>query len=405
MTTAGKVLIIVENLPVPFDRRVWQEARTLTEAGYQVTVICPRGAHASKRHEVLENIEIFRYPLPLEANGAWGFLLEYGAAFFWLSWLTLRVFLSRGFDVIHACNPPDFIFLIALPYKWFWRKKFLFDHHDLSPELYLAKGGTRDVFYRLVCCLERLTFKTADVSIATNESYREVAVQRGGMPPENVWVLRSGPDLTRFRIVPPLPDLRARFAFLVGYVGVMGKQEGLSYLLEAIHHMVFVMGRQDVGFILIGSGPDVPRLQAQVRRLDIGAWVIFTGRIADEDLLRYLCSCDVCVNPDEANALNELSTMNKIMEYMALGKPIVQFDLKEGRYTAQEASLYAQKNDPVDLARKIVELLHDPTLRASMGAYARQRVQDHLAWEHQQGHLVALYRRLCDATVGAHESE
>ena len=394
MSDKRRVLIIVEDMAVPFDRRVWQEAKALDEAGYWVTIICCTAKEYPRRHEVLDGIEIFRHTLPLEARSRFAFLIEFAAALFWETILTFRVFVSHGFDVIHACNPPDLIFLTALPYKVLLRKKFVFDHHDISPELYVAKFARKDFFYYLLVALEWLTFKTADASIATNESYREIALRRGGMNPDHVFIVRSGPDLNRLRIVPADPALKGRFKYLVGYVGVMGQQEGLSYLLRAIHHIVYNEHREDVRFVLIGSGPELPLLKKEVTQLGIDHYVVFTGRVSDAELNRLLCSCDVCVNPDEANHMNDLSTMNKIMEYMALAKPIVQFDLKEGRVSAQDASLYAERNDPVDFARKIVELLDNPALRARMSERGRQRVESVLAWHHQKANLLACYEQL-----------
>ncbi|MBM3524470.1 MAG: glycosyltransferase family 4 protein, partial [Alphaproteobacteria bacterium] len=250
-----RILMIVENLPVPFDRRVWQEARTLTEAGYRVSIISPTGRGYEKRHEVIEGIEVFRHPLGFEANGAAGYLIEYGLALFWESWLTLKIFLTRGFDVIHACNPPDLIFLVAAPYRFLLGKKFVFDHHDVCPELFLAKFKRKSALYWVMRLLERLTFMSATATIATNDSYREIAIKRGRMKAERVFVVRSGPDLSRMKIVSPDPRWRGEFKHLVGYVGVMGAQEGIQYLLHAAHHLVFERGRRDIKFLLIGDGP------------------------------------------------------------------------------------------------------------------------------------------------------
>ena len=255
-----RVLIIVENLPVPFDRRVWQEALTLREAGYQVCVICPVGKGYERRRETVDGIHIYRHRLPLEANGALGYLVEYSAALFWEFALAWRVLLTHGFDAIHACNPPDTIFLIGGFFKLLG-KKFLFDHHDINPELYEAKFGRRDLFYKLMLALERWTFRCADISIATNESYRRIAIERGGMAPDRVFVVRSGPSLDRMRIVPPVESLKHGRRFLVGYVGVMARQEGIDYLLRAAAHIVRVMGRSNVHFTLVGGGPALDEMR------------------------------------------------------------------------------------------------------------------------------------------------
>lgn len=389
-----RALIIVENLPVPFDRRVWQEAITLRDAGAEVSVICPRGRGHDARFEVLDGIHIHRHPLPLEAGGPLGYVLEYSAALFWQFCLTWRALFRPGFDVIHACNPPDNIFLVAGFFKLLFGKRFLFDHHDINPELYEAKFGRRDLFYRLMLLWERCTFRTADISIATNNNYRRIAIERGGMDPAKVFVVRSGPDLERVKAVAPVPALKRGRRYLVGYVGVMGAQEGLDYLLDAARHIVHTLGRDDVHFGLVGGGAQLAVLQQRAQSLGLGDFVSFTGRVPDRQLLELLSTADVCVNPDEVNEMNDKSTMNKIMEYMALGKPIVQFDVTEERYTAQQASLYARPNDAVDFAERIVELLDDPERRRCMGEFGRRRVESELAWRYEAPNLIAAYQSL-----------
>lgn len=388
------VLIIVENLPVPFDRRVWHEATTLRANGFEVSIICPTAPGYEARYEELGGIRIHRHPLPLEARGALGYAAEYGAALFWQTVLAWRIWSRSRFDVIHACNPPDTIFLVAGIFKLLFGARFVFDHHDLNPELFEAKFGRRGLLYRLVVALERMTFRIADISIATNESYRKVAIERGGMDPERVHVVRSGPKLERMRIIPPVEARRRGRRFLVGYVGVMGRQEGLHYLLEAARHIVHDLGRHDIQFGLVGSGPELDSLKGLARDLGVEDYVTFTGRIPDEDLLEILNTADVCVNPDEFNPMNDKSTMNKIMEYMALAKPIVQFDLTEGRFSAQDASLYARPNDAIDLAAKILELLDDPERRERMGKAGRTRLIEALTWEHEEAKLLNAYRSL-----------
>jgi glycosyltransferase involved in cell wall biosynthesis len=385
-----RVLIIVENLPCPFDRRVWQEARTLAASDYLVSIICPKGKGYEKSYEEIDGIAIHRHSLPVEADRWYGYAVEYLWAFCAQMVLSLRVLVGRGFDVIHACNPPDTIFLVA----WFYRlfgKKFLFDHHDINPELYEAKFGRRDFFYKLMVLLERITFKTASVSIATNESYRRIAIERGGMPPEKVFVVRSGPSLDRLKLLPPTPALKHGRKYLVGYVGVMGRQEGIDLLLHSVRYIVRDKGRQDVHFGLVGGGTELNAMKAMAQELGIADYVTFTGRVPDAELLAMLNTADVCVNPDLANEMNDKSTMNKIMEYMALGKAIVQFDLTEGRYSAQEASLYARRNDPVDMADKILSLLDDADRRRSMGNFGRLRVANELSWDHEVPNLLAAY--------------
>ncbi len=395
--SAGKprrVLILVENLPSPFDRRVWQEATTLRANGYAVSIICPTGKGYERHYEEIDGIHIYRYDLPMEAEGAKGYAVEYSAALWHTFRLAWKVRREQGFDVIHACNPPDLLFLIGGFFKLFFGTKFLFDHHDINPELYEAKFGRRDFFWKLMVWLERWTFRTADVSIATNESYKKIAIERGGMNPDKVYVVRSGPKLDRLRIIPPVEARKQGRKYLVGYVGVMGKQEGIDLLLQAARHIVHDLGRQDVHFGLVGGGTSLNEMKQMAVDLEIADFVTFTGRVPDQELLEMLNTADVCVNPDVANEMNDKSTMNKIMEYMALAKPIVQFDLTEGRFSAREASLYAAKNDPKDLARKIVELLDDPERRRRMGEYGRNRVLHELEWRYEEPKLLAAYEAL-----------
>jgi glycosyltransferase involved in cell wall biosynthesis len=394
--SAGKrrnVLIIVENLPVPFDRRVWQEATTLERAGYGVSIICPTGKGFETRRETLQGINIYRYRLPLEAKGFAGYVIEYGWAIIIQFYLAWKVLFQKGFDVIHACNPPDNIFLIGAFFKLFG-KKFLFDHHDINPELFEAKFGKRGALYRALLFMERLTFMTANVSIATNESYRDIAISRGRMDPEKVFVVRSGPDLDRVRPMPANPALRKGRKYLVGYVGVMGEQEGIDYLLRAVRIIVHERSRDDIHFGLVGGGTELDQMKQYAEKLGVADYVTFTGRVPDEPMLEMLSTADVCVNPDVANAMNDKSTMNKIMEYMALGKPIVQFDLLEGRRSALEASVYAKKNDETDFANKLIELIDDEARRKNMGEYGRRRVEEELQWSFEIPKLLRAYDAL-----------
>jgi len=397
MLESRRVLIIVENLPCPFDRRVWQEARTLRDAGCIVSIICPKGKGYEQSYEEIEGIAIYRHSLPVEADHWYGYAIEYLWAFMAQMTLSFRVLFERGFDVIHACNPPDTIFLVSGFFKLFG-KKFVFDHHDINPELYEAKFGRRDFFYRLMLALERWTFRVADVSIATNESYRRIAITRGGMPPEKVFVVRSGPSLERLRILPPDPRLKRGRKYLVGYVGVMGRQEGIDLLLQAVRYIVHEKGRHDVHFGLVGGGTELSAMKALAGELRIADYVTFTGRVPDAELLAMLNTADICVNPDVANEMNDKSTMNKIMEYMALGKPIVQFDLTEGRFSARSASLYARPNDPIDMADKILALLDDEDRRRSMGHFGRLRVANELSWDHEAPKLIAAYEAVFAGT-------
>jgi len=387
-----KVLIIVENLPVPFDGRVWKEACSLRDAGYQVTVLCPKGKGYQKGYEHLEDVHVYRHPMPKEGNSPVGYVWEYGCALFWEFFYAWWIYFRRGFDVIQGCNPPDDIFLVALPFKLLG-VKYIFDHHDVNPELYFSKYERMDFLYKTQVWLEKLTFRCSNVVMSTNNSYREIAIKRGGLAPDDVFVVRNGPDLDTFKPVPPKPELKYGKPYLVGYVGTMSTQEGLDILLEVAEH-VKNLGRSDVHFTCVGGGPGLATLRQMVKDKNLSDTVNFTGRVPDADLLDVLSTADVCVNPDKPCEMNNISTMIKIMEYMALGKPIVQFDLSEGRFSAQQASLYCDNGNPVkDFADKILWLLAHPEERSRMGDSGRQRVETELAWKYSVSHLLAAYDR------------
>jgi glycosyltransferase involved in cell wall biosynthesis len=392
--TARKVLIVVENLPVPLDRRVWLEATTLKSKGYEVSVICPTGRGWDKFHEEIEGIHIYRYPEPVEAHsGAVAYAREYLHSLWHWFRLARKVRRERGFDVIHGCNPPDLVFLLAWLYRPFG-VRYLFDHHDVCPELFEAKFDKKGLLYNVMLIWERITFATASVSIATNESFRAIALSRGKMKPEDVFVVRSAPKIEKFEIRPADPEMRKGAGTVLGYVGVIGQQEGMDLLVAAADHLIRAMGRRDVHFIIVGFGPEVPMVEADVAQRGLGAHFTFTGALYGEDLLRALNSCDIGVSPDPKNAMNDISTMNKVMEYMTLEKPVVQFDLKEGRASAGEASVYAAANDPKDFAARIADLMDAPERRAEMGKVGRARVLDKLSWAHSVPHLLAAYDRI-----------
>jgi glycosyltransferase involved in cell wall biosynthesis len=388
----NKILIIVENLPVPFDQRVWKEASSLQKAGYRVTVLCPRGKGYERGHEVIDGIHIYRHPLPKEGNSALGYLREYASALLWEFFYTWWIYLGRGFNVIQGCNPPDNIFLIAVPFKLLG-VKYIFDHHDANPELYLSKFGRRGVFYQIQVWLEKLTYRASDVVMATNGSYRDLAIARGGLDPQNVFVVRNGPDLETFKPVPADVSLKYGKKYLVGYVGTMSVQDGLDILLDIALH-IKNLGRRDIHFTCVGGGPGLPSLRKMLQEKDLSDMVDFTGRIPDQQLLEILSTADVCVNPDKPCEMNDISTMIKIMEYMALGKPIVQFDLKEGRFSARDAAIYADiENQVPDFAAKILWLLDNPDERERMGEFGRKRVANDLAWDYSVDNLLAAYRK------------
>jgi glycosyltransferase involved in cell wall biosynthesis len=377
-------------LPVPFDRRVWQEALALASAGALVSVICPKAKGYEGGHEVIEGVNVYRHALPAEGASALGYIYEYASALWHELRLACHVFYAHGFDAIHGCNPPDLIFLVALPFKLLG-KKYVFDHHDINPELYEAKFNRRGFFWRLLVLFERLTFLCADIVISTNESYRKIAIERGHKNKDRVFVVRSGPDLRRVRIMPTNSSWKNGRKYLVGFVGVIGEQEGIDLLLESVRHLVRDLGRTDIQFILVGDGPSRRRMEALSVDLGLTNFVTFLGRAPDEQLFSVLSSADVCVNPDRVNPMNNLSTMNKILEYMAMKKPIVQFDVVEGRVSAADASLYAKANDPIDFAEKIVQLLADPARRERAGEIGRARIENELSWSHQIPKLIEAY--------------
>lgn len=389
------VLFIVENLAVPFDKRVWQEASTLKENGAHVTVICPKMKGYVKPYERLEGIDIYRHPLPVEANGALGYLLEYAIALFWEFVLSCRIYMKRRFHVIHGCNPPDLIFILALFFK-LWGVKYVFDHHDISPELYIAKYNKKGLLFKILLLMERLTFATASYSIATNESYREIAILRGKMPRDKVQVVRSGPNLNKIKLTNGDNKYKKGRKYLIGYVGVIGEQEGLDLLLKSVKDIVSL--RHDVQFAIIGSGTELEKVKQLTHQMELEGYVDFYGRVDDATMINILSTADVCVNPDKPTIMNNLSTMNKIMEYMALKKPIVQFDLKEGRFSAKDASLYAENTNTTDFANKLVWLLDHPEERIKRGEYGFARVHKELSWECEGQKLISFYKEVLKNT-------
>ncbi len=393
MTRSGPipVCIIVENLPVPLDGRVWREAGALRDAGYLVSVICPKGKGSfTASYELLDGIHIYRHRA-WEASGAIGYLLEYGWALAAEFYLALKVFVRTRFRILQACNPPDTIFLIGLFFKLFG-VRFIFDHHDLGPELFESKFGERKgPFFALTRLAEKWSFRVADASIATNESFKEVAVTRGGKRPEQVFVVRNCPDLKKFRRGPNRPEIKRGKPLLVAYVGFMGNQDGLPLLLESIEHIVRDNNRQDTHFVLIGDGAVLPELRAMVSRKNLAPFVTFTGQVPHEEVAVYLSSADVGVAPDPKTPMNDSSTMIKIFEYMAFGLPVVLFDLKEGRNSAGSAALYAAPNDPIDFAHQITRLLDSRELRQQLGECGRRRIEESMNWGVEKGLLLRAY--------------
>jgi glycosyltransferase involved in cell wall biosynthesis len=387
-----KVLIIVQNQSVPPDPRVLQEARSLRANGYDVTVLCPRRKDWSRGHEIVDGIRIYRHPTPREGSTPLGYLWEYGWSLVWEFLYTWWIYLRHGFDVIQGCNPPDDIVLVAVPFKLF-NVKYIFDHHDTCPELYTAKGGKKGTIYNVLLWLEQVTYRFSDVVMVTNGSYKELALERGGHAADDVFIVRNGPNPQTFKAVPPNPTRKDGKRYLVGYVGCMNYQDGLDILVEVAEY-IKNLGRADVGFMCVGGGPELAGLRQMVKDRDLERTITFTGRISDAELLEVLSTADLCVNPDRPCEMNDISTMIKIMEYMALAKPIVQFDSKEGRFSAQESSVYADTVEPVrSFAEKILWLLDRPEERKRMGEFGRRRVETELAWKHSVTNLLAAYDR------------
>ena len=394
-TGRTRVVIVVQNLPVPFDRRVWLEATSLTRAGYDVTCICPKAKGFDKSFEIIEGVRIHRYDLPVDADGAAGFVAEFAWCFLRTAMKLARISATRGLDILHVCNPPETYF----PLAWLLKPlgvRFLFDHHDLSPEMYDAKFDERSsaVVRRALLFLERRTFKAADLVITTNESHKRIAVDRGGKAPEDVIIVRSGPDLERLNQVEPVDGWRRGKRHLVAYLGEICEQDGVDHLVRAMVEVRDRHGRDDVQCVLMGGGPHQQAIKDYATEIGADDVCHFTGRVSDEVLCEVLSSADIGVDPDPYTPWSDQSTMNKIMEYMYFELPIVSYDLTEARVSAGEAALFAPEHTEASLADGIVGLLDDPEARARMGKIGRERIETQLSWEHSEPHLLRAYSRL-----------
>jgi glycosyltransferase involved in cell wall biosynthesis len=389
-----RVLIIVQNLPVPFDRRVWLECQALVGHGYEVAVVCPKGK-GDPAHQVVDGVELYKYRPYAPGGSKLGFLIEYGYSFTATAWLTLKARRSGRFGVIQACNPPDIFWPIAQVLRAFDRTRFVFDHHDLCPELYESRfpDGPK-LPYKGLRALERRTHRTADHVISTNSSYRDLAVTRSGKSPTDVTVVRTGPDMQRLQRGPARPELRRGRRYLAAYIGVMGPQDGVDIVVQAAAIVVNELHREDIAFTLIGSGDCFDDLVALRDRLGLAGHVEFTGRVPDEVVTQIMSTADVGLSPDPKNALNDVSTMNKTMEYMAFELPVVAFDLRETRVSAADAAVYAKPNDVHEYAAAIVDLMDDEPRRSKLGKLGRARIEQELAWSHQERAYLDVYRRL-----------
>ena len=389
-----RVLIIVQNLPVPFDRRVWLECQALVANGYEVAVVCPKGKGDPAR-QVVDGVELYKYRPYAPGGSKLGFLMEYAYSFSATAWLTLKARRSGRFGVIQACNPPDIFWPIALVLRVIDRTRFVFDHHDLCPELYQSRfpDGPK-LPYKGLRALERRTHRTADHVISTNSSYREIAVTRSGKSPADVTVVRSGPDPRRLQRGPACPELRRGRRYLAAYIGVMGPQDGVDIVVQAAAVVVHELHREDIAFTLIGSGDCFDDLVALRDRLGLAGHVEFTGRAPDELVAQIMSTADLGLSPDPKNPLNDVSTMNKTMEYMAFELPVVAFDLHETRVSAGDAAVYAKPNDVHEYAAAIVDLMDDEPRRSLLGKLGRARIEQELAWCHQERAYLGVYQRL-----------
>lgn len=378
---------------MPYDRRVWNEALSAKEFGYDVSVISPAYSDHRDNQNTIQGIRIYRHPTIKEGRNKLEIIREYANAMFWEIILAIKIYIERPFHLIHGANPPDHLFLIALMFR-FLGVKYIFDHHDLSPETYVAKFGEKGFAYKVLLLMERLSFKAAHLVISTNESYKRIAIQRGGKRPGKIVVVRNGPDTKEIPDLPGNPKFREGFSYLVGYVGIIGQQEGIENLLEIVNHTVRNRNRTDIRFIVIGFGPHLSCVVKKARDMGLARYITFTGYVPDHDLYEMLASFDVCVNPEYRNQFTDQSTMIKIMEYMAFGRPILQFYTKEGEISAGSSAVYIRENDTSQFADELIKLLEDPEKRSRMGAIGKQRIKDALSWDLQKQHLKAAYERV-----------
>lgn len=392
MAKKPAILILVENLPVPLDRRVWQESCALRDAGYEVVVICPQMRGYTKPYELLEGIHIYRHWISEEAGGFVGFFREYASALWGEWWLAWKVWRKHRFQLIHLCNPPDLLWLVAWPFKALFGTKVIYDVHDAWPEMFEAKFGGRGLLYWAVRLFERLTYVVADVVLVTNRSVMQIALDRGGKLPWEVFEVRTAPKIATTQAKAD-PALRKGRKFLVGYVGVMGNADGVDYLVNAAAHVVHKLGRRDVQFLLMGTGPEHAGLVALRDKLGLQEFVELPGRVSNESLFSALRTIDLGVACDPINPYNNHCTMNKTLEYMAFGKPQVLFGTKEGRASAGDAAVYVEENSVEKLAEAILATLDDEAGRVRMGQLGEERMRTVLNWERSVEQLLTAYAK------------
>jgi len=390
--TGNKVLIIVENLPVPLDRRVWQESLALKEAGYDVTVVCPQMRGYDLSEEQLEGVKIYRHPIAKEASGILGFLIEYTSALWGETLCVYKVWKNGGFDIIHLCNPPDILFLVALPYKLFFGVRIIFDVHDLWPEMFEAKFSRRNPLIWAVLIAEKFTVKISDIIIATNKSVKSIIKNRHNKDDDSIFIVRTSPHNID-KEIESVPKRRNGKKYLVGYIGVMGDSDGLQYLLEAIKYIIYKYDRKDIQFSLMGTGPQFENLNKIIKDYSIEEYVEMPGRVLDQYLFETLVTMDLGVGCDPINKYNDHCTMNKTLEYMAFGKPQVMFAIKEGKVSAAGAAVYVDENCPKKLAQAIVTTLDNASLRDKMSEIALKRINGKLSWKESKKSLLNAYQK------------
>jgi len=388
-------VIIVENLPVPFDRRVWQEARALRDAGWEVCVICPTSRQHHQRYEVLDGIAIYRHPLPTEARYKLGFLLEYSAALAYEALLLCKIAVTRGFDVIQICNPPDLLFVNALPYKLLG-KRLVFDHHDVCPELFSTKFARKGLLHRLLLGAEKLTVKSANVVIAANDTFRNIAIERCGKSPDDVVTVYSVPDFARVKRLPPNQQLRNGARVVLGYVGIISDQDGVDHFVRMLHHLVVDHGCREIGAVIVGDGPALPEVRQLACDLHLLQHIRFTGYLRGDDLLSALSSFDIGIIPDPVNEYNDKISMNKVFEYSALGVPTVAYALSETRRLLGETARYADGPTPADLARACLPLINDDDTRVKLGQAAKALAEERFDWDRERAKYLGVYQRLTE---------
>jgi glycosyltransferase involved in cell wall biosynthesis len=385
-------VIVVENLPVPFDRRVWQEAQALKRAGWLVSVICPANEAFPAKFEVIDDIAVYRHPLPPEGRGALAYFREYAAALFHEFRLLIKVHRERGFSIIQACNPPDLIFLAAAPFRLIG-KRFIFDQHDVGPELFVAKYGDKGFLYRALIFFERCSYAMADFVITANATFKDIAIRRGGQAPSLIEVVYGVPERKRIHRVAPEPGLNGGRKFVLGYIGIINEQDGVDHLVRAVAELVGPRGFRDFRAVIVGAGPALEAVRALARSLGVEDYLVFTGYLSGERMLAHISAFDIGIIPDPFNEANDVMSMNKVFEYCALGIPTASYPLTETKRLLGEAGVYAPTLDPAGLADACLRLMQDEPLRSRCAAEAARLSAETFVWENEARKYVETYER------------